>query len=33
MNGRFPGPPALSTNLRHDQTVERMHAAPFDLAD
>jgi len=33
MNGWFPGPPALSTNLRHDQTVERMHAAPFDLAD
>jgi len=33
MNGCFPGPPAFSTNLRHDQTVERTPAAPFDLAD
>ncbi len=33
MNGCVPGPPALSTNLRHDQTVERTPAAPVDLAD
>jgi len=32
-NGSFPGPPAFSTNLRHDQTVERTPATPFDLAD
>ena len=33
MNGCFPGPPALFTNLSHDQTVERTPEAAFDLAD